>query len=230
MKNYTGYDVDVDPSTDDDTLYDTRLPNSTRRYQPTKATTTTVMRVIKHDGPPPPQIARASLQHSQIAQRPQSRQLPPQPKRRQQPRRSWLLYAGIVLCLFLVGFIVVSFVSSCWQGWQDDIHYGRPRIYQVDAVVGHNDSAEHPSHFIALNFHGRTQVLEMPGGDTSKMKVYTGPVLSISHELDPVTVSFRVLKADGKLDMILAVNDFRVVFVNDNGAFRPLRQDEQVNM
>ncbi len=39
-----------------------------------------------------------------------------------------------------------------------------PRTFQVDAVVGHNDSATNPSHFIAMNLNGR---IEMGYGNDS---------------------------------------------------------------
>jgi hypothetical protein len=39
-------------------------------------------------------------------------------------------------------------------GWlnifMDDLHYGRPRTFQTDAWVGHNEQTGTPSHFIVI--------------------------------------------------------------------------------
>ena len=43
------------------------------------------------------------------------------------------------------------------------------RTAQLDAVVGHNDSAAHPTHFIFINLHGQIQIIEIQGGDAAKL-------------------------------------------------------------
>src|SRR2546425_1583080 len=50
--------------------------------------------------------------------------------------------------------------TTLFRSW----HYGRPRTFQTDAVVGHNDSAASPSHFIAINLNRHVEVIECPGG------------------------------------------------------------------
>jgi len=39
----------------------------------------------------------------------------------------------------------------------------RPRTFQVDAVVGHNDSAQIPAILIAINLNSRIEIIEFPG-------------------------------------------------------------------
>jgi hypothetical protein len=80
-----------------------------------------------------------------------------------------------------------------------------PRTYQVDAVVGHNDSSSNPSHFEAENIRGHIIVIELPGGDASKSRVY-----GITTEMNgntSVTVNFQDVNGDGKLDMVVVVGD-----------------------
>src|SRR6266702_8787437 len=67
------------------------------------------------------------------------------------PRFHWLVFVGMAMFTMLVGWVVLTMLSNWWQVTQDDWHYGRPRTYQSDIAVGHNDSAANPSHFIALN-------------------------------------------------------------------------------
>jgi hypothetical protein len=147
------------------------------------------------------------------------------------PRIHWLLYVGLVLLAMVIGWVVFTNLSTWWQVTQDDWHYGRPRTFQIDAVVGHNDSASSPSHFIALNLRRHLEVIECPGGDCSKARVYVGPVLiGQGQDLAPVTLSFKDVDGDGKLDMIVTVQDSRFVFINENGTFRPQRTNEQVKL
>ncbi len=155
---------------------------------------------------------------------------PTQDRTHQVPRFHWLMWAGIGMLTVLLVWVVGVVVVSWWQGWQDDLHYGRPRTSQTDARVGHND-ANVPSHFIALNLHGHVEVIEFPGGDATKAKVYPGPSLTgQKSDLDIVTVSFRDVNGDGKPDLIVDVNGIKYPFLNDNGAFRPPHADEQVNL
>ena len=113
------------------------------------------------------------------------------------------------------------------DGWQ----YGYPRTSQTDAVVGHHDSPANPSHFIAINLHSHIEVIEFPGGDVTHARVYLGPTLiGTGQDLVPVTLSFKDVNGDGKPDMIVSVGGTIVVFINDNGQFRPLKPGEQVTL
>jgi hypothetical protein len=69
------------------------------------------------------------------------------------------VYVGLTLLCMVVGFIVFSALSTWWQHTDDYLHYGMPRTSQMDAVVGHQDSAAHPSHFLALNLDGHLSVI-----------------------------------------------------------------------
>ena len=147
------------------------------------------------------------------------------------PRFHWTVILGIAMFTMLVGWVLLTTVANWWQVTQDDWHYGRPRTFQVDMVVGQNDSATNPSHFIAINLQRHIQIIEFPGGDSSKAKIYTGPTLVGSgQELAVVTLTFKDVNGDGKLDMIVNVQDNHFVFINDNGQFRPVRPGENVQL
>jgi hypothetical protein len=128
-----------------------------------------------------------------------------------------------MLALWVVGSLLVSW----WQVTQDDWHYGRPRTFQVDAVVGHNDSEASPSHFIAINLNRHVEVIECPGGDCSRAVIYLGPTLfGDGQDLTPVTLTFQDANGDGKPDMVIHIQDQRIVFINENGKFRPAKPGE----
>ncbi len=146
-------------------------------------------------------------------------------------RPHWLVYVGLVMLVMVIGWVVFTAVANWWQVTQDDWQYGRPRTFQINAVVGHNDSASHPSHFIALNLKNHIEVIEIPGGDATHERVYIGPALiGDGQDLQPVTLSFQDVNGDGKPDMLIHIGDQTIVFINDRGGFRPARQNEHIHV
>ncbi len=132
----------------------------------------------------------------------------------------WLVFAGGAMFVMIVGWIAFTALSNWWQVTQDDWHYGRPRTYQVDMAVGHNDSAANPTHFIAENLNRHILIIEIPGGDASKSKIYSGPILiGPDQDLTPVTLTFKDVNNDGKLDMVVNVQGSHFVYLNQNGQF-----------
>lgn len=146
-------------------------------------------------------------------------------------RVHWLVFVGIAMIVMVMSWVIFNAVANWWQVTQDDWHYGRPRTFQIDAVVGHNDSAANPSHFIALNLNRHVEIIEFPGGDGTKARIFIGPTLiGDGQDLAPVTLTFRDVNGDGKLDMIINIQDSHFVFINDNGTFRPARPNENIHL
>jgi hypothetical protein len=148
---------------------------------------------------------------------------------RQEKRYHWLVFVGLAMIVMLIGWFAFSALGNWWQTTLDDWHYGRPRTFQTDAVVGHNDSPTNPSHFVAINLNRHILIIELPGGDASKAKIYVGPILiGQGQELTPVTLTFKDVNGDGLLDMVINVQDSHFVFINEKGGFRPARPGEGV--
>lgn len=136
-------------------------------------------------------------------------------------------YLAIGMIFMLALWAIVTVVANWWSVTSDDLHYGRPRTFQVDAVVGHNDSPGTPSHFIAINLNGRIEIIEFPGGDGTKARIYIGPQLyGNGSNLAPVTLSFVDVNGNHHPDMILHFQNTQIVFVNENGGFRPATPQE----
>ena len=122
----------------------------------------------------------------------------------------------------LLAWTGLQALGAWWSLHQDDMTYGRPRTAQYDVVVGQNDSASRPTHFIALNLHGTVEVIELPGGDSSKAKIYRGPQLfGPGADLFPVTLSFPDPTGNGKPIMEIHVQGAIFVYLNQNGQFVP---------
>ncbi len=139
-----------------------------------------------------------------------------------------LLYLGLGM-LAMLGLWTAFMGISSWAGTTiNNIRYGYPRTYQVDAYVGHNETPGSPSHFIAINLHGRIEVIEMPGGNASDARIFTGPQLfGPNNDLIPVTLSFADVLGNHKLDMIINVQGTQIVYINANGTFRQPLPGEQ---
>jgi hypothetical protein len=121
------------------------------------------------------------------------------------------VYIGLTLLCMLVGFVVFSALTTWWQHTDDYLHYGMPRTFQMDAVVGHQDSAAHPSHFLALNLGGHLSVIEMQGGDLSKTVVYAGPII-YGQGADLVAVTLSVAHdQNGQPELVLHYQNNEVI-------------------
>ena len=155
---------------------------------------------------------------------------PRSPGRRIRRGPPWLMLClGMVVMLGF--FLGLRTFTAWWQVHQDDATYGRPRTYQVDVIVGHQDGVAHPSHFIFLNLQGHVMVVEFPGGDASHAIVYTGPTLfSENSDLTPITGEFKDVTGDGHPDMLVHIQDQTLVFINDGTKFRPLQPGEHINL
>jgi len=144
-------------------------------------------------------------------------QVPPVAHRPARRRRSGVLYT-VAGMLSMAGLVVgLNSLGAWWQGVQDDWHYGMPRTYQMDAVVGHHhDSAAHPTHLIALNLDGQVEVIELAAGDPSAARVYPGPLLTGPHKDEVVvTLSIADVDHDGTPDLIVHVGESEFVLYNN---------------
>ena len=228
---------------DDDDMYETRSPSNARKYiQPVKP--------VEHDTLDDLHIQKGTLKQRRSAPaanaagvadsaEPNAEAVPSRaPVSRRKARLQvgkvrrlplFAIFGGMVAMALLVW--ALSSFGAWWQVHQNDVTYGRPRTYQFDAVVGHNDSAANPTHFICINLNRHVEVIEFPGGDATHARVYQGPVLyGDGQDLTPVTATIRDVNGDGKPDLIVHIQDQQIVFINDGTQFRPLRPGEQVNL
>jgi hypothetical protein len=213
---------------EDESYYTTRLPNSARRYQSYAVSPEEVYQSGN---------TRYHVRYVDVPKRTSRHQLPPpQPERYTEEVEAIakakrhlhpLLYLGVGMLAMAALFLLLSSAATWIQTTKDDLTYGRPRTFNIDAVVGHNDSAANPSHFIAINLNRHVEVIEQPGGDASKMRVYQITTLFGDNEdLTPVTLSIRDLTGYGKLDMLIHIDNTTIAYINDNGSFRPARPGE----
>ncbi len=211
-----GHVIEADDEGEYDDVWPPRLPNSSIRYNMPSTQGNT----------------RYQFHPDQVQGIPKRRSAPPAqrttediPAAHTRRKRGWfrahpVLWLGFGMIIMLAAWTGLQALSSWWSVYQDDVQYGRPRTAQYDVVVGHNDSAQHKTHIIALNLNARVVIIEIPGGDSSKAKIYPGPqIFGPNADLDPITLRFLDVDGDGKVDMLVNVQGTQMIFLNQNGQF-----------
>jgi hypothetical protein len=149
------------------------------------------------------------------------------------PKVSLHTFVYVITCLLalLAIYAIMGNVVNWGREQIDDIRYGTPRTFHADEVVGHDDGAGTPTHFIAMNLNRQVVVIEIPGGDTTKMRTITGPYLvGAGEDKTTVLVSFDDINHDGSRDMIVNVKNEAIVFLNNNGEFKELTAEDRVRL
>jgi hypothetical protein len=132
-----------------------------------------------------------------------------------------MLYLGTGMCAMVLLWVGLSAIIGWVKITLDDMQYGRPRTFQTDAWVGHNEQSGIPSHFIAINLRHQINIIEIPGEDATHARIYAGPQLfGANDDLVPVTLRFVDVNKDRKLDMVITFQESHVVLINDANGFR----------
>jgi hypothetical protein len=177
-----------------DSYYPQRLPTSTRRYVDTRGNQVIQQgnkRIVIHDEPPP------------------------------KKKSHWLLFTCIGMLAMVVLWFLLQLAGAWWTNQQLYAAYQYPRMSQADEVVGHSDSTDHPTHFIFENLRGQVIVIEFPGGNYTRARIYKGPTLYADNaDQIPVTAEFKDVNGDGKVDIVLRIQDQRLVFYNTGTEFK----------
>ncbi len=118
-------------------------------------------------------------------------------------------YVFMLVGMLLVVVVVVlwqAVVTPWWQSVTDQWQYGGSRVFQLDAVVGHEDSQANPTHFLAFDLHGKITVIEFPGGSMEHARVYTSVIL-IGEGRSNRVVTLQVTggRESGKPDLIIHI-------------------------
>lgn len=139
------------------------------------------------------------------------------------PRIHWLFPAGLGMLAMLALVLSGMWAVNAWDTHQLDSKYGFPRTWQTDQAVGHNhDSLLHKTHFTFENLNGHIFFVEFPAGDISKARVYDVFTLLGDDKANwPVTAEFKDVNGDGRIDILIHIQDQTIVYLNDGTGFKP---------
>ncbi len=190
---------------EDEDYYVTRPHTSSRRYQSVPDVTTRQGRVnvVEHYHEQPLRAHRQQLPPPQQRYSEEDEQLQFKSQRRFHP----LVWIGTFSIFLILGWFGLNAVTTWYQGIQNDWTYGKDRHFEINAVVGHSDSATNPSHFTAENNNGQIIVIELPGNNVSKAKIYQIETVPGNAGNPPVKISFQDMNGDGKPDILVQIGD-----------------------
>jgi hypothetical protein len=142
-----------------------------------------------------------------------------------------IVYVITFILALLAVYAIMGHVVTWSRERMDDMRYGTPRTFHADEVVGHEDGAGTPTHFIAMNLNRQVVVLEIPGGDTSKLQTITGPYLvGAGEDKTPVLLSFEDVNKDGTRDMVVNVKNEAIIYLNRDGQFQQMSSEERAKL
>jgi hypothetical protein len=135
---------------------------------------------------------------------------PPSPARKTGCAAPALVGVAAVLLLYMVwnGFVVPAYTNIT-----DNFAYGKARISETTADVGHGGQ----STFIGLVENGQIVVIELAGNPPKPVVYVVGQTEAGSRV---VTVSFQDVTGNGKPDMIVNYDGNRIVLFNKGGTFK----------
>jgi hypothetical protein len=149
-------------------------------------------------------------------------------KHAQAPKRRihWLFPAGLGMIATLALWIGGQWAVTSVQAHNLDNTYGNPRYWQTDQVLGiDGDSAAHKSHLIFQNLNGEVVFIVIPAGNLTKSVVY--PVARLYGDDAaswPVTAKFEDVNNDGKMDIVIEVDNQQIVYLGTGTGFKPQAQ------
>lgn len=141
------------------------------------------------------------------------------------------LYGAALVLGALAVYVLIGALIGRINLLIDDIRYGYPRTMHMQAFVGHEEGSSQPTHLIALNLDRQVVVLELPGGDPSRIRSIIGPYLFGADEhLTPVIIGVSDVDGDTLPDLLLDVRRERIVYLNRDGVFRLPTPEEQARL
>jgi hypothetical protein len=139
------------------------------------------------------------------------------------------LVTGLLALLAI--YAIMGHVVTWGSSRLNDLRYGATRTFQMDAVVGHEDGGGTPTHFVAMNLNRQVVVIEIPGGDPSKTRTLAGPYLfGADEDQTPVLLRLEDLNKDGAKDLIVNVKNEEIVYLNKDGEFKPITNEERTKL
>lgn len=128
----------------------------------------------------------------------------------------------------LAAYVLLSSVIGFGRTLIDDVKYGRPRTFHLTANVGRPEEANAQTHLIAMNLERQVVILEIPGGDATKVRTLPGPYLfGAGEDLTPVTMRLADMNGDGADDLVVRVKDEEMVYLNRDNSFNLITAEER---
>jgi len=162
---------------------------------------------------------------------PRRRPVTPAQPMHTKPRFHPLFFIGIGTLVTLLLWVGATQLMAWGTNEYNAIVYGSPRTFQIDAVVGQDDNAQHESHFLAINLHGVVTILDFPAGDPSHVRELASFSVPGPHADQAVAIlRFIDFAQNGRPAMLITIDRIQSILVNDGKTFRQPTPTEQQQM
>ena len=145
------------------------------------------------------------------------------------------LHTIAYLVTAVLAIVALYAVMGNLVGWGqqqvDTLRYGSTRTFQLSAAIGHEDSPTNPTHLMALNPNRQVVIIEMPGGDSAKVRTLTGPYLfGANEDKTPVLMRLDDLNRDGTKDLVVTIKNEQIVYLNRDGQFQIMTAEDRAGL
>ncbi len=141
----------------------------------------------------------------------------------------WMTYGAYAVTALLALFalyVVMSHVVAWGQVRLDDLRYGRPRTFHLEAPLPGG-----MTHFVAMNLDRQIVVLEISGSDLATIRTHSGPYLfGTGEDLTPVHMRMEDVNHDHAADLVLQVKNEEVVYLNRGSEFSLMTPEERAGV
>jgi hypothetical protein len=147
------------------------------------------------------------------------------------PQLNWLVYGVTAVLALLALYALLSSFVGAGRNIFDDWRYGYPRTDHLSAFVGHEENDGSPTHLFAYNIDRRVLIIEIPGGDPSKVRALEGPYLfGAGEDKTPVLMSLEDVNNDTHKDLVVRIKDEKMIYLNQAGQFQLISAEQRRDM
>jgi hypothetical protein len=82
-----------------------------------------------------------------------------------------------------------------------------------------------------MNLNRQVVIMELPGGDATKVRTLTGPYLfGANEDKTPVLMRLDDANHDGSKDLVVSIKDEEIVYLNQGGEFKLITPEERAKL
>jgi hypothetical protein len=136
------------------------------------------------------------------------------------------LATGVLALLAL--YMLLSSFAGIGRSWLDDWKYGYPRSSHLSGFVGHEETDGSPTHLFAYNIDRQVLIIEIPGGNRSKVRAIEGPYLfGAGEDKTPVLMSLEDINGDSHKDLVVRIKNEKMIYINKDGQFQLITPEQR---
>ena len=136
---------------------------------------------------------------------------------------NWLRLFGFIALVAFLFFVVIPFLQVKY----DDLRYGRPRVFHLQADLNPNDESTEITHLYAFNVDGQARVIIFPAKANESLQELRLPYIPGRSRGNVVPrLTMVPVTSDAYPDLIIDLDGELIMYVAENGGFRLANDSE----